>query len=114
MNEPYTIIQELESDNSRLFKEGVIAREMEAGNDAFFEGLKIALDKLYVFNVQKVDTLDQDGPGLDRETFWDLQHQLNHRIVTGNSARELLAERMQQATCEQWNDWYRRILIKDL
>lgn len=114
MNEPYTIIQELESDNSRLFKEGVIAREMQAGNDAFFEGLKIALDKLYVFNVQKVDTLDQDGPGLDRESFWDLQHQLNHRVVTGNSARDLLAERMQQATCEQWNDWYRRILIKDL
>ena len=114
MNEPYTIIQELESDNSRLYKEGVIAREMQAGNDAFFEGLKIALDKLYVFNVQKVDTLDQDGPGLDRESFWDLQHQLNHRVVTGNSARDLLAERMQQATCEQWNDWYRRILIKDL
>ena len=114
MNEPYTIIQELESDNSRLFKEGVIAREMEAGNDEFFEGLKIALDKLYVFNVQKVDTLDEDGPGLDRESFWDLQHQLNHRTVTGNSARDLLAERMKQATCEQWNDWYRRILIKDL
>ena len=114
MNEPYTIIQELESDNSRLFKEGVIAREMQAGNDEFFEGLKIALDKLYVFNVQKVDTLNQNGPGLDRESFWDLQHQLNHRIVTGNSARDLLAERMQQATCEQWNDWYRRILIKDL
>ena len=114
MNEPYTIIQELESDNSRLFKEGVIAREMEAGNDEFFEGLKIALDKLYVFNVQKVDTLDEDGPGLDRESFWDLQHQLNHRIVTGNSARDLITERMKQATCEQWNDWYRRILIKDL
>ena len=114
MNEPYKIIQELESDNSRLFKEGVIAREMEAGNDEFFEGLKIALDKLYVFNVQKVDTLDEDGPGLDRESFWDLQHQLNHRVVTGNSARDLLAERMKQATCEQWNDWYRRILIKDL
>jgi len=114
MNEPYTIIQELESDNSRLFKESVIAREMQAGNDAFFEGLQIALDKLYVFNVQKVDTLNQDGPGLDRESFWDLQHQLNHRVVTGNSARDLLAERMQQATCEQWNDWYRRILIKDL
>jgi DNA ligase-1 len=114
MNEPYTIIQELESDNSRLFKEGVIAREMLAGNDEFFEGVQIALDKLYVFNIQKVDTASQDGPGLDRESFWDLQHQLNHRLVTGNSARDLVQERMQQATCEEWNDWYRRILIKDL
>ena len=111
---PYKIIQELESDNSRLFKEGVIAREMLAGNDEFFEGVQIALDKLYVFNIQKVDTLTQDGPGLDRESFWDLQHQLNHRLVTGNSARDLVTERMAQATCEEWNDWYRRILIKDL
>ena len=114
MMKPYEIIQQLESDNSRLFKEGIIAREMLAGNDEFFEGVKIALDKLYVFNIQKVDTLDTDGPGLDRESFWDLQHQLNHRIVTGNSARDLLAQRMAQATCREWNDWYRRILIKDL
>jgi DNA ligase 1 len=114
MMKPYKIIQELESDNSRLFKEGVIAREMLAGNDEFFEGVQIALDKLYVFNIQKVDTLTQDGPGLDRESFWDLQHQLNHRLVTGNSARDLVTERMAQATCEEWNDWYRRILIKDL
>ena len=111
---PYKIIQELESDNSRLFKEGVIAREMLAGNDEFFEGIQIALDKLYVFNIQKVDTLTQDGPGLDRESFWDLQHQLNYRSVTGNAARDLVAERMARATCEEWNDWYRRILIKDL
>ena len=114
MMKPYEIIQQLESDNSRLFKEGIIAREMLAGNDEFFEGVKIALDKLYVFNIQKVDTLDTDGPGLDRESFWDLQHQLNHRLVTGNSARDLVTERMAQATCKEWNDWYRRILIKDL
>jgi DNA ligase-1 len=114
MMKPYKIIQELESDNSRLFKEGVIAREMLAGNDEFFEGVKIALDKLYVFNIQKVDNIKEDGPGLDRESFWDLQHKLNHRSVTGNAARDLVAERMQQATIEEWNDWYRRILIKDL
>ena len=76
MNEPYKIIQELESDNSRLFKEGVIVREMMAGNDEFFEGLKIALDKLYVFNIQKVDKIF--GPGNDfvarakREVFGDV------------------------------------------
>jgi len=97
MMKPYKIIQELESDNSRLFKEGVIAREMLAGNDEFFEGLKIALDKLHVFNIQKVDTIKEDGPGLDRESFWDLQHKLNNRSVTGNAARDLVAERMQQA-----------------
>ena len=114
MTEPYKIIQELESDNSRLFKESVIAREMEAGNDEFFLGVSIALDKLHVFNIQKIDTLSKDGPGLDHETFWDLQLGLNTRLFTGNEARDLVAEKMQLATCNQWNDWYRRILIKDL
>ncbi len=114
MTEPYKIIQELESDNSRLFKEGVIAREMKAGNDEFFLGVSIALNKLHVFNIQKVDTLSKDGPGLDHDTFWDLQIGLNTRLFTGNEARDLVAEKMEMATCEQWNDWYRRILIKDL
>ena len=114
MTEPYKIIQELESDNSRLFKESVIAREMEAGNDEFFLGVSIALNKLHVFNIQKIDTLSKDGPGLDHETFWDLQIGLNTRLFTGNEARDIVAEKMQLATCNQWNDWYRRILIKDL
>ena len=114
MTEPYKIIQELESDNSRLFKESVIAREMQAGNDEFFLGVSIALNKLHVFNIQKVDTLSKDGPGLDHETFWDLQIGLNTRLFTGNEARDLVNEKMRMATCKQWNDWYRRILIKDL
>ena len=33
---------------------------------------------------------------------------------TGHAARDLIIELLNQATSEQWNDWYRRILIKDL
>ena len=43
MKKPYEIIKELESNNSRLFKESVILREMKMGNDAFFEGANFCL-----------------------------------------------------------------------
>ena len=54
MKKPYEIIKELESNNSRLFKESVILREMKMGNDAFFEGANLACDKLKTFGVKKV------------------------------------------------------------
>ena len=37
-----------------------------------------------------------------------------NRDKTGHAARDLIIELMHEATSEQWNDWYRRILIKDL
>ena len=52
-NNPADIIVELESDNSRLFKESVIAREMQADNVEFFEGLKFACNKLVTFGVNE-------------------------------------------------------------
>jgi len=36
------------------------------------------------------------------------------RQVTGNMARDMLNHMMLASTQEQWNGWYRRILIKDL
>ena len=44
MKQPWSVIQELESDNSRLFKESVIRRESDAGNTELFEGIAMALD----------------------------------------------------------------------
>ena len=37
----HQIIAKLESDNSRLFKEAVIAEEMSNNNSVFFEGINI-------------------------------------------------------------------------
>ena len=51
--QPYEIIKELESDNSRKFKESVIAREDKAGNTEFFEGISMAMDKLRTFGLKQ-------------------------------------------------------------
>ena len=64
MNQPWDIIKNLASDNSRLFKEGVIMTEIASNNDTFFEGCKFALDKLITFGVKQVPEATVDGPGL--------------------------------------------------
>ena len=54
MMKPWKIIQELESDNSRLKKEAIIRRESDADNIRFFDGACMALDGFRTFGVQKV------------------------------------------------------------
>ena len=44
MLKPWQVIAQLEADNSRLVKESIIAKEAEAGNAEFFEGVRMALD----------------------------------------------------------------------
>lgn len=113
--QPQVIIQRLEADNSRLAKEAIIAQAMDEGLDEFFEGVTMALDKLYTFGVKQVPTKDDDnGQGLSWNNFKQLAESLYRRQLTGHAARDAIALAMGVATQEQWNDFYRRILIKDL
>ena len=113
--QPQTIIQRLEADNSRLAKEAILAEAMNEGLDEFFEGLKMALDKLYTFGVKQVPIKEEDnGQGLSWTNFKQLAEALYRRELTGHAARDAIQLAMGVATKEQWNDWYRRILIKDM
>jgi DNA ligase-1 len=113
--QPQDIIARLEADNSRLAKEAVLADAMNQGLDEFFAGLKMCLDKLYTFGVKQVPEKSQnEGQGLTWDVFLDLAHELNARVLTGHAARDAIQLCMDVATQEQWNKFYRRILIKDL
>jgi len=114
MNNPWNIIQELEADNSRLAKEAIIAREAEADNDEFFAGCRLALDSMTTFGIKQVLTKDGVGRGLSWANFEKLTTALSTRQLTGNDAITTVNQYRLQATEEQWNNWYRRILIKDL
>lgn len=115
MRQPWEVIQELEADNSRLAKEAVIKVVATHGNDFFFEGCRLALDPMVTFGLKQVpEKKDSTGSGLPRELFLELCRQLSTRTATGNHARELTLKAMEMATATEWNDWYRRILIKDL
>jgi DNA ligase-1 len=111
---PWDIIKELESDNSRLKKEAIIRRESDADNIEFFNGVGMALDGFRTFGIQKVPTTDKDGTGLSWERFAYVVDKLEKRELTGNDMRQTVDHLCETARMDEWNYWYRRILIKDL
>jgi len=129
---PTYIIRNLETHNSRLDKEAILQAAYDEGLPEFFEGLRMALDPLVTFGVKQVPIkeeiwvdgvevnglisrkLESNGQGLAWDVFVELAEKLQNRELTGHAARDAIELAMSVATTEQWNDWYRRILIKDL
>ena len=109
---PWNIIQQLESNNSSLFKQDVIKANID--NQEFITGATMCLDPLVTFGVKQVPTTDTDGPGVSWDLFKSLADKLIARDLTGHAARDAIQTIADHSTIEQWNDWYRRILIKDL
>jgi len=114
--QPQEVIAKLEADNSRLAKEAILLSAMQEGLDEFFEGVRMCLDKLYTFGVKQVPEKDTviSAQGCEWKIFKKLAEQLHRRELTGHAARDAINLVMGTATAEQWNGFYRRILIKDL
>ena len=109
------VITTLENHNSRLDKEAIILAQAEKGNDEFFEGARLALDPMITFGLKQIpEKKDEDGPGLAWDNFTLIITGFVNRSLTGNLARDTVANMMASATKKEWNGWYRRILIKDL
>src|SRR6056300_1903900 len=114
--QPNYIIGALETHSSRINKEDIIRAAHEEGLPEFFEGLRMALDPLVTFGVKQVPERSDvlTGQGLAWPVFKELAEKLQNRELTGHAARDAIELAMSVATTDQWNDWYRRILIKDL
>ena len=108
----WNIIQQLEADNSSLAKQAIIKANIS--NTEFVAGATMCLDPLVTFGVKQVPISEVDGSGIDWSAFEILANALMNRDLTGHAARDAIIGAMEMATIEQWNDWYRRILIKDL
>jgi DNA ligase-1 len=114
MLKPWEVVAELEADNSRLAKEQIVAREAAAGNTEFFRGARGALDAMITYGIKQVEEKYGDGKGLGAESFWKIAQQLSDRTLTGDAARTAVNFLRMNAKEQEWNQWYRRILIKDL
>ena len=114
MNDPCdSVIRSLEDHPSRLNKEAIIEAQLD--NEELFEGFKLAISPFITFGVKKVPSFSgPDGQGLPWEAFKELCHLLATRQLTGDDARSAIELALSASTKNQWNDWYRRILIKDL
>jgi len=115
MDQPWQVISALETHNLRTNKEQIIAAQIQSQNTEFFEGCRLALDSMITFGVKQVSEKDKDeGQGLSWTGFKQLAEALANRQLTGNDAQTAIAHARMRATKQQWNLWYRRILIKDL
>ena len=114
--QPQDIIAQLEADNSKLAKQAILKTALDEGLPEFFEGLEMALNPLVTFGVKQVPERSDvlSGQGLQWATFKELTRKLIDRSLTGHAARDAIILCKDTATTEQWNGWYRRILIKDL
>jgi DNA ligase-1 len=107
------VIRSLEEHPSRLNKEAII--EAEKDNVELFEGFLLAQSPFITFGVKKVPSHSgPDGQGLPWVAFKELCELLRTRQLTGDAARDAIELALSASTQKQWNDWYRRILIKDL
>ena len=107
------VIRSLEEHSSRLNKEAII--EAEKDNVELFEGFLLAQSPFITFGVKKVPSHSgPDGQGLPWVAFKELCELLRTRQLTGDDARSAIELALSASTQKQWNDWYRRILIKDL
>ena len=114
MNKPWEVVAELEATASRLEKEAIIKRESDAGNDELFAGFRLAYDAMITFGVKKIEEKTGDGRGMAYTSFKTFADKLSDRHLTGNSALTTVAFIRMNSTEAQWNQWYRRILIKDM
>lgn len=107
------VIRSLEEHASRINKEDIIRAQID--NEELFEGFNLALSPYITFGVKKVPKFTgPDGQGLPWVAFKELAHLLSTRQLTGDAARDAIELALGASTANQWNDWYRRILIKDL
>ena len=85
------VIHALETHPSRLEKEAIIEAEALAGNDVFFEGVRLALDPMITFGVKKIPKHSgPDGQGLTWTAFRALADNLARRELQAMPQRQQL------------------------
>jgi len=119
---PLKVIKALKETNSRLKKESIISDAWDLGCVNFFKGAQLAYDSLITFGVKQIPKIKNDNK-LEEDMFessfsWDdfnlLSSSLIMRKITGNAAKNALYNAASVADINEWNNWYRPILLKDL
>jgi len=114
-------IHKLNESDSRLHKEDVLRQALEMaelGNDScdrLLVMIQLAYNPYGNFFMRQVPTTE----GLsDRENPWgefmDLLYDLMNRVVTGNAARDRVEAMSQRFDSDEWNNFCRNVIRKDM
>lgn len=114
----HKIIHRLENVSSRLEKEAILNEALSSpASSIYAQGFELALSSTTTFGVKQVPVAEElpvDGETLPFHIFLLEVQKLIDREVTGHAARDLILRLMNICHPDEWNGWYRRILIKDL
>lgn len=114
---PWKLVQELEKVSSRLDKEALIAEALLQDKEEYLiAGLNLALTSTITFGVKQIPVKEFESSEKEYSprAFFDKTQDLITREVSGHDAKHLIFDLMSGYSCEMWNNWYRRILMKDL
>jgi len=115
------LISALRNTGGRTDKEQLLMNAFTAGNREFFEGFKMAYDPTVTYGVKKIALIDEidseigmdDTDNLSFSDFKKLANALETRELTGNNAKKAINEAAEQCNIDKWNNFYRRILLKN-
>lgn len=114
-------IQRLNQSDSRLHKEQVIGEALAAsklGDIPSTRFLKLAGDtyNAYItYGVKQVpETIGITGAENPWQDFIELLTRLQNRAITGNAAKQAIHDISQRFDSDQWNDFCRNVLRRDL
>jgi len=118
---PANWIQKMNESNSRKHKEKVIEQacsskklgDLTANN--FLVGAWYAYNPFLTYNIKQIpETLGYTNKPNPWNDFFDLVKDLSMRTYTGYAAIEKVDEMSEQFDSEHWNDFARRVILKDL
>jgi DNA ligase-1 len=114
-------IHRLNESDSRLHKESIISHALTAAKvgsdnaDTFLKLTKLAYNPYVTLGVRQVpeteDIIDAENPWLD---FVALLDELQYRVLTGNAARDAIDTMSKRFTSDEWNNFCRNVIRKDL
>ena len=112
------------ADTPSINEKKAIIREAAVDNCIeFFKGFQLAYDKQRVFGVKKIPMIEGDFSDTELDeismsfnwfAFERLVHKLETRQLTGDAARSAINDAAMEACINEWNHFYRPILMKDM
>jgi len=114
------VIDQIASDNSRLFKEDVLSKMMGVAihggivGECLFYNLHLATNPYFVPGYKRIpltENIEGDNPWSD---FWTMCQDLQDRKLTGHNARDAVEAMSKRFDSYEWNTVCHRVLKKDL
>lgn len=122
-SKPVDYIRRLEATASGNEKIVILREAAVDGCVELFEGFRLAYDKRRVFNVKKVPRIEGEfdaaelaapSSSFNWKEFVEMADKLERRILSGHDGRDAMRDAAAIACIEDWNEFYRRILMKDM